>query len=153
MKDPEKPGFELSEINKENPFRVPEGYFDNFSARLQKRIQAEKVAVPVRRNIVVRYLKPAIGIAAGLALIVSLTYWPLKKQAADQITLNGTTEEITTDMLLANWVEGIDENSFYALLEEPKVTSQLSDEDLASYVNSNSTDYELYSETNIKNGK
>ena len=146
MKDLENTASDLSGIKKENPFRVPDNYFDDFSARLQKRIYAEKTAVHTQKNSIVRYLKPVIGIAAGLTLIISLTIWQNKKQSDLQAAsgLNGENQE---DLLLAGWVERVDENSFYNLIDKSKVSSQLNDDDLVNYVNINSSDYEIYTET------
>ncbi|MGE0020619.1 MAG: hypothetical protein AB7S72_13185 [Draconibacterium sp.] len=146
MKELEKIAPELSKIRKENPFRVPENYFDDFSARLQAKLDAEQNAVPVKKNNIIRYLKPAIGLAAGFALIFSLAYWPLKTLTPNQTAESDVQEINVNDMLFASAVEGIDVNSFYELLEKPAGNEQLSDEDLASYVNANVSEYEIYSQ-------
>jgi len=147
MKELEKIAPELSKIKKENPFRVPEDYFDNFSARLQVKLEAEENAVPVKKNNIIRYLKPALGLAAGFALVFSLAYWPLKTLTPDQTVENNVQEINVNDMLFASAVEGIDESSFYELLEKPAGTGQLSNEDLASYVNTNVSEYEIYTQS------
>lgn len=146
MKELEKIAPELSKIKKENPFRVPENYFDDFSARLQVKLDAEQNAVPVKKNNIIRYLKPAIGLAAGFALIFSLAYWPLKTLTPNRTAENDVQEISVSDMLFASAVEGIDVNSFYELLEKPAENEQLSDEDLANYVNTNVSEYEIYSQ-------
>lgn len=146
MKELEKIAPELSKIKKENPFRVPENYFDDFSARLQVKLDAEQNAVPVKKNNIIRYLKPAIGLAAGFALVFSLAYWPLKTLTPNQTAENDVQEISVSDMLFASAVEGIDVNSFYELLEKPAENEQLSDEDLANYVNTNVSEYEIYSQ-------
>jgi len=119
MKELEKIAPELSKIKKENPFRVPENYFDDFSARLQVKLEAEENAVPVKKNNIIRYLKPALGLAAGFALVFSLAYWPLKTLTPDRTVENNVQEMNVNDMLFASAVEGIDESSFYELLEKP----------------------------------
>ncbi|HCE58235.1 MAG TPA: hypothetical protein DER09_10510 [Prolixibacteraceae bacterium] len=146
MKELEKIAPELSKIKKENPFRVPENYFDDFSARLQVKLDAEQNAVPVKKNNIIRYLKPAIGLAAGFALVFSLAYWPLKTLTPNQTAESDVQEISVSDMLFASAVEGIDVNSFYELLEKPAENEQLSDEDLANYVNTNVSEYEIYSQ-------
>ncbi|GAB1453615.1 hypothetical protein MASR2M47_36710 [Draconibacterium sp.] len=138
---------ELSKIKKENPFRVPEHYFDDFSARLQMKLDAEKMGVQKKRNNVVWLLKPAISIAAGFALLFTLAYWPLKLITPNQQANNTNIEIDINEMLYANMVEGIDQNSFYALLDEPNNSAHLTDEDLAVIVNSNSSEYDIYTET------
>lgn len=147
MKELEKLAPELSKIKKENPFRVPENYFDDFSARLQAKLDAEQNAVPVKKNNIIRYLKPAIGLAAGFALVFSLAYWPLKTLTPNQTAESDVQEISVSDMLFASAVEGIDVNSFYELLEKPAGNEQLSDEDLANYVNTNVSEYEIYTQS------
>lgn len=138
---------ELSKIKKENPFKVPEHYFDDFSARLQMKLDAEKMEVPKKQSKVIQFLKPALSIAAGFALLFTLAYWPLKLITPGQQANNEIIEIDINEMLYANMVEGIDQNSFYALLDEPNISAQLSDEELAIIVNSNSSEYDIYSET------
>jgi hypothetical protein len=139
---------ELSKIKKETPFRVPENYFEDFSARLQMKLDAEKTEAPKKQTRVIQILKPALTMAAGFALLFTLAYWPLKLITPNQQANNEIIEVDINDMLYANMVEGIDQNSFYALLDEPANQTQLSDEDLAVIVNSNSSEYDIYSETN-----
>lgn len=75
MKEPRNNQTKLSGINKENPFGVPERYFDDFSARLHDKIHAEKKAsgnigyLPVLRP----YLAAASIVVA--ALLAGLYYF------------------------------------------------------------------------------
>jgi hypothetical protein len=147
MKDLEKIAPELSKIKKENPFRVPGNYFEDFSARLQMKLESEKMEAPKKQNKVIQILKPALTMAAGFALLFTLAYWPLKLITPGQLADNTNIEIDTNEMLYANMVEGIDQNSFFALLDEPNNSTQLSDEDMAVIVNSNSSEYDIYSET------
>ncbi len=143
---------ELSKLKKENPFRVPENYFDDFSARLQMKIEAEKKVVQAPKNRIIQFLKPAISLAASFALIFMLVYWPLRTFLPNQVAENNNIEiEITDeDSQFLNFLEGIDENSFYALLDEPAVSDiEFSDEELLTYLSTNFSDYELYLETDF----
>ena len=63
---------EFSGLKMENPFRVPDNYFDNLPEKIQVNIRAREKAVskPVTR--IVDYLKPHLALAAailGFALI------------------------------------------------------------------------------------
>ncbi len=148
MDELEKIAPELSKIKKENPFRVPDNYFDDFSARLNARLETEEKGVSKNQNKIIQFLKPALGLAAGFALIIMLAYWPLKKFTPDQQLANNTNEETDLiDMIYATMVEGIDENSFYALLDDKNGSTQFSDEDLANFVNANSSEYDIFAET------
>ncbi len=139
---------ELSKLKKENPYRVPEHYFDDFSARLQMKIQAEK-AVPVKQNRMIQFLKPALGLAASFALIFMLVYWPIKTFTPKQIANNGSETVMTINEEYLSMVERMDENSFYALLDEPESSVNYSDEDLIAYINTNVSDYDLYQESDF----
>lgn len=136
---------ELSKIKKETPFGVPDNYFDDFSARLQVKLEAEKMPVPQKQNRIIQFLKPAFSLAASFALIFMLVYWPLKTFMPEQTAEADVQQELSEDEFL-NVVEGIDENSFIALLNEPAEEIEFSDEDLLSYVSNNISDYEIYSE-------
>jgi hypothetical protein len=138
---------ELSKLKKENPFKVPEHYFDDFSARLQTKLEAEKMIVPAKQNRFIYYLKPALGLAASFALIFMLVYWPLKTFTPNQTANNNTDTEMSEDEGYLSIVEKMDENSFFALLYEPTNAVEFSDEDLVVYINTNITDYDIYQGT------
>jgi hypothetical protein len=137
---------ELSKIKKENSFRAPDNYFDDFSARLQTRIEAEKRVLPEKENKIIRLLKPVIGLAASFAIVVMLVYWPIKKFMNNEIAANIDTETVILDDIYASMVEGIDEEAFYDLLETEEIVDDFSDEELFNYLSANVTDYEIYME-------
>lgn len=149
MDELEKTAPELSKIKKENPFRAPENYFEDFSARLQTKLETEKENGSAKtQSRIIQLLKPALGLAAGFALIFMLAYWPLTKLTSNQQAKNNSTQTDDTDMIFKSLVEGMDENSFVAMLEESESAGQLSDEDMANYLSTNSSEYEIYTETN-----
>jgi hypothetical protein len=136
----------LSEIKKENPFGVPPHYFDDFSARLQMKIEAGKTVQHSPKNRIIQFLKPALGLAAGFALVFLLVYFPLKTYKNGQLTNNiNQSNELTIDDYMS-LLEGMDDNSFYALLSEPVTNSDYSDDELISYLSENVTDYDIYME-------
>lgn len=139
---------QLSKIKKDIPFGVPDNYFDNFSARLQLKLEAEEAVLPNSKNRIIQFLKPALSLAASFALIFMLVYWPLKTFIPNQVASNGNqSEQGISDMEYVNMVEGIDEYSFFALLEEPSGSENFSDEEIMSYLQENSSEYEIYTET------
>lgn len=137
---------ELSKIKKENPFRVPDNYFDDFSARLQLKLETEKKALAAPKNRIIQYLKPAISLAASFALIFLLVYWPLKTFLSGEVADNNSAviESYNDETQYLTLLESIDENSFYVLLEEPKPTVEFSDDELINYISTNISDYELF---------
>jgi len=148
MDELEKIAPELSKIKKENPFRTPDNYFEDFSTRLQTKLEAEKEGTTKTQSKIIQFLKPALGLAAGFALIFMLAYWPLTTLTSNQQAKNSITQTDEIDMILTSLVEGMDENSFFAMLDESESAVQLSDEDMANYLSTNSSEYEIYSETN-----
>ena len=139
----------LSKFKREYPFGIPDNYFDDFSARLKIRLEEEKKISPKQKNRIIQFLKPAIGLAAGFALIVMLAYWPFKSNLPNQLANNTNQESELNEDEYLSLVESIDENSFYALLDEPATSVEFSDEDLINYVSSNISEYEIYLETDF----
>jgi len=133
----------LSKLKKERPFRTPDNYFDDFTARLQIKLEAEKKVVPKQKSVLLRFLKPAIGLAASFALILMLVYWPLKTFMPSEVVETEETID-NSDSEFLNIVEDLDESSFFAVLEESNGTDDFTDDDLIAYVDANFTSYEIF---------
>lgn len=146
MEDLNKIAPKLSKQKKENPYRVPDNYFDDFSARLQTRLESEKHPIPEKGK-VIRLLKPMLGLAASFALIFMLVYWPLDKFLSDNVAENITEEINTVDDHYLSMMESIDEESFYDLLEQQEITEEYSDDELISYLSASVSDYDIYLES------
>ena len=149
MNELEKNAPELPKMKKEHPFNVPEHYFDDFSARLQSKLETKKKVLPKPGGRVIRLLKPAIGLAASFLLVVLLVYWPIKSFLPGYLVKNNDTETTTVedeDPYRAI-IESIDENTFFAILEEPAQEASFNDEELMNYISSNMSEYEIYLET------
>ncbi len=135
---------ELSKLKKENPFGTPKNYFNDFSARLHTELEKEKAAPAEQKTRLIQLLKPALGLAASFALIFLLVYVPLKTFTPSEVTEVAENSEYS-DSELINLLEKLDENSFFALLEESSDDQEtFSDEDLMAYVSTNFTDYEIF---------
>lgn len=147
MDELEKNTPKLSKQKRENPFGTPDRYFDTFSVRLQMKLDAEKEVLPHPKQRIIRFLKPAFGLAASFALIFLLVYWPIKTFMPEQ-EIAITAQQDINDMEYESMVEGLDENSFYALLDEPSSSVNFTDEDLLSYLSTNISEYDIYDGTN-----
>ncbi|MFW6309633.1 MAG: hypothetical protein ACOC1D_00905 [Prolixibacteraceae bacterium] len=147
MDDLKQKAPKLSKIKKENPFRVPDNYFDDFSARLQTKVAAEKQPLPEKAGIITRFLKPALGLAASIAVVFVLVYWPLNEFLDTQIAENRMEQITDNEDEYLSLVESIDEESFYTLLEQSETKEELSDEALIDYLSANFTDFEIYLRT------
>lgn len=141
IKYPEK----LSEIKPEVPFRVPDHYFDDFYSRLETRLAAEPSAKKEIR--IYHYLRPALTIAAALALIALMLFWPLKLFVPGNMAKSEKTNGDFFEEDYYSMVSNLDEKSFYTLLDEPVKNENLTADDLSNFVNTTLTDYDIYIET------
>ena len=66
----------LAGIRDENPFAVPEGYFDELPELINKRIERQKA---LRKKILIRSLYPA-GLAAAMIAAILMFYFLGKKE-------------------------------------------------------------------------
>lgn len=148
MDDFKKTSPKLSKLKKENPFGTPNKYFDDFSARFQMKLEAEKRIIPNKQNPIIRFIKPALGLAASFAFIFIFVYWPLRTFIPNQIANQTITQPDLSEMEYASMVERIDENSFYVLLDDPNSSVKFTDDDLISYLSTNISEYDIYYGTN-----
>ncbi|MBN2774344.1 MAG: hypothetical protein JXR31_08870 [Prolixibacteraceae bacterium] len=136
----------LSKIKKENPFKVPYNYFDDFSARLQEKIKHEdSVKKP---DPFIRFLKPAISIAASIAVIFMLVYWPLAKNnnrlLSDSVV---NYSEYNLENEIIGLMEDLDDNSLFTLFESDVEEDQISDDELIAYLSTNLSYYDIHIES------
>lgn len=131
----------------ESGFTVPEGYFESFGERLNQRM--EEVQRPSRSISMLNYLKPALGLAAGLALLLTLYLHPFvsQKQAVIIDVQNATDLSLIeeTDPLLNTYSSMISDGQFFSALSEMEEydASKISKDGLAEYLVSNCSDFEI----------
>lgn len=92
---------------KNNPFKVPEGYFEQFSENLMAQIPENRDTIRIaaaepQKKGMIRYLRPVIGIAAAsVAIFFSIGIYNystnIDKQAAEQFTAQQSSNEIIDD--------------------------------------------------------
>jgi hypothetical protein len=135
----------LREAGKELPFRIPDRYFDDFQSRLQARLKNEIKDSPERKITHIRYLKPAIGLAAACAAIALLVFNPFRGNngQADLAQMNITSDE----MRIINLVEPVDDNTFFNLLENDAQEEKIDRNELEVFIATNYSDYDIYLET------
>ena len=63
---------ELNDIKKQNPFKVPENYFENLSERIMSQTSATEAGIP--KKSIVRRLRPFLAMAASVALFALIGY-------------------------------------------------------------------------------
>lgn len=138
----------LSELRKENPFRVPGNYFEDFQARMQLRIEQDiqqEVRKPVR---VIELIKPALSLAASFAAVFMIVYLPIRSIQNRQVAIEATASEVIADTEDYTFLlESMDENTFFALYSNGDTEVIPADESITEYLAANYSDYDIFMET------
>jgi hypothetical protein len=102
---------EISNIPGENPFSVPEGYFENFTDRLERRI--EKLPKPEPRKISFwKSSKNQLALVAGFLVFVAISY------SVMHFVIDGSSTDQLSTTLYAEIIESEIENyDTYMLME------------------------------------
>jgi hypothetical protein len=135
----------LSKAGKELPFRVPDHYFDDFEARLQVRLDREQIPEVNQRSLYIRYIKPALGLAAAFAAVFLLVYVPIH-MVTRQNTL-AQNNPVSEEDKIINLVELVDDHTFFNLLEDDNKDDVIESQELEVFIASNYSDYDIYLET------
>lgn len=128
-----------------HPFRVPEGYFENFAGRLQQRIREEEEArVPVRRLWSSTRFRAAL--AAALVLLALVSYSLIRMISPGEEPLSNFS-----DLVLLEEMYAIDNDLYYIeLMENGTETTDEEDiylEQAMDYLALNDVEMDLISES------
>lgn len=142
--------YQIKDAGKQLPFSVPKGYFDDFPARMQDRIDRE-IHLSGRGSSLrwIEYLKPALGLAAAFAAVFLLVFWPAKL-ITNQESLRARLSGNGYDENLINLVEQVDDNTFFTLLEGSNSNVNLDPDEIETYIASNYSEFDIYLETQKK---
>ncbi len=137
----------------ETGYSVPEGYFESFGERLNLRMQAERLKPAQQQSFrtkgVLFYLKPALGLAAGLAILLTVFLYPYIGQKS---TLQANMQDSASmksddpaDLLSSTYASLISDGQFLLALTEMDDydASKMSKEGLADYLAFNCSDFEI----------
>lgn len=108
-------------VGKRNPFRVPDGYFDNFAAQMMQQLPEKPERKAQAKQVWLR--KPLYYAAACIAvLLISVTAWLLMPETDMQTTAPtqmAAQQEMTDEDLdqAADYLM-LDNHDIYALLSE-----------------------------------
>lgn len=133
----------LQEMNGENPFTVPDGYFDSLSARIKDRINApkpktvwEKLFEPLQR--------PAFAYASiTLVMLFCVGVYFYQKQTPLPVKQFAEANISTEDLYNAGMISDFDE---YTLIEVlvAKANSQKATTEIEDYlIDANTDEYDL----------
>ena len=102
---------------KENPFGVPQGYFENMQQEVMDKIAATAVAdedvAPAEPVTILTYLKPAISLAAVFAIIFGLGYGTMKLTGS----YNNDIPESVLSETSAETATGLSEEEIISILD------------------------------------
>jgi hypothetical protein len=108
-------------LGKENPFKVPEGYFDNFTSQMMDSLP-EKEFVEDERPTRWTIMKPWVYMAAafiGAVLMIRAISW-LQTSRSDKMQAPANTTEIAQDRYVNEVVKDsrLDDYQLYQLLSD-----------------------------------
>jgi len=134
----------LDKVGKKYPFYTPDNYFDQFHGKLMTRIDLEKKSS--QSQIFIRYLKPAIGLAASFLLIITLLYVPVKLIFHEKnITSNSTMPAIDEEYFLSY---PLSDHKIFEALESTVPDETFDNDQLESVLLASLSEYDLI---NLKN--
>ncbi|HOH95815.1 MAG TPA: hypothetical protein PK638_01310 [Candidatus Enterocola sp.] len=114
----------LEKLGKENHFRVPENYFEDFSAKMEKRLDETSVQntqakdqpkVTLQSNIWIR-IRPILYVAAMIIFLYGITYVVIqpKVKESQMQEMQASTEEM--DDLQQYLYDDLDTEDMYEML-------------------------------------
>lgn len=107
-------------IGRQNPFRVPEGYFDRFAEQLMEQLPERQVETP-KRPARLKVLRPILLAAACLCIaIFSITLYLNRPQQQDVPTVATATAPAVDENFM-------DEAADYAMLDNADIYACLSE--------------------------
>ena len=117
----------IEKVGKENPFRVPEGYFDTLSSQIMAKVEAEGVAprdikAGKEKRAKVLWLRPVLYAAASVcALFISVVAY---QSHSDKGTAAPTQTVVANNQMLMD--DYFDEAADYVMLDNQDIYAYLS---------------------------
>lgn len=142
---------EFLKRTKKNPFKTPENYFDSIEERIMHSIKKEeKEKTSTGAGKVYRLLKPVLGLAASLALVFMLVYYPFKYFSSGKLAQTNATDTTVGEGndFYSVVISSIDENALVnALASEEQISQEeMNPDEVIAYLSSDMNDIEIYSE-------
>lgn len=120
-----------SKIGQKNPFKTPEGYFDQFTEQMMKQLPGQE---EVKKPAIIRRLRPWLYAAACIALLViSVNVLYNKNQPTDnnpQMAMVQQSEvktETPTETYSDSYDAYIEDAANYAMIDNEEIYAYLAD--------------------------
>ena len=140
---------EFMKRHKASPFRTPDHYFDSIEDRIMDSIKHETKKKTTSTK-VFQLLKPALGLAACLAIVYLLVYHHTNQLSPRSIVKAETTDTNSIDSLhnYAFNISLIDENSLVNAIfgDEPVDSTKINSDEVLAYLSTEMSDLDIYSE-------
>jgi len=131
------------------PFRTPDHYFDSIEDRVMGSIDYETKKKTISGSgKIYRLLKPVLGVAASLALVFILAYYPIKYFSSKSMVKSETTDTSANEVLDAYSLNlsQIDESSLADVLFGDETAAPADPDEVLAYLSTEMTDLEIYNE-------
>jgi len=96
---------ELNRIKRDNPFMVPDGYFDKLPTSIQEKIESESHKSPNFEQIVTLFKQPKYSVTAGLTIVILIVAMVVFIKPSDKETQ--FFSDITIDDIIDEYPEFI----------------------------------------------
>jgi hypothetical protein len=116
----------LSKIQKENSFKVPDGYFETLPQKLQERLHPDEKGSWLQR--IMEYFKPHLALAGMMVGVFVIAFVGIKLFTPEQITDNEVVDTGIADALEYELNE-MDEISLMQMLAETEKADMASGND------------------------
>ncbi|MFH2141833.1 MAG: hypothetical protein ABIJ97_05390 [Bacteroidota bacterium] len=137
----------LFSAKKENPFIVPENYFENFSSVIQDKIEVSGNNKGWQK--IYHFIKPQLKLAAGFilfALFAAIIVYSIGKGKLGENEKISNNEIIIDDELQLYGISDDDQIISVLIEEEYSTTDTLSSEEIVNYLVDSELDYLAYIE-------
>lgn len=136
---------------KKNPFKTPENYFESIEDRVMHAVKQESKKKNSGYSAkVIRFLKPALAVAASLGIIFMLVYYPVNYLSQKEVAKVTVTDTVTPDTMDAYSLSFslVDDNSLINTIinEDKAVKEEINPDEVLAYLSSDMNDIEIYSE-------
>jgi hypothetical protein len=133
----------IDELNRDFPFKVPDGYFEQFPANAMSRIEAQG-KVP-KDFFILRFIKPAIGLAASF-MIIGLIYFTLKVSTPVNLKSNQSASIIDDEEFVLSYP--LSDHVIFEALENNLPEDTLDNDQLETVLLASVSEYDLIDLTN-----
>jgi len=123
---------EFSGLKKENPFRVPDNYFDNLPEKIKANIHAREKAVIKPVTSIIDYIKPHLALAAAILGFALIGYTGFR------YFINRNSDSQISNQEIAEYMDfysnDVDNALIMELLEEQEQQPVKTDDDLSEEI-------------------